>query len=556
MEKGAKKTWWIFLLLALVTLGVYLPSVQFGYVDYDDPAYISGNPYVKQGLSADSVRWAWTYAASAAQMEQGLYEGVTNLWHPLSWMSHMLDAGIWGMDSPGGHHLTSVLLHLASVLVVYLVFARLFGSQWVGLFTALLFAVHPLHVEPVAWLSARKDQLSCLFMFSSLYAYLRIPVKAGRGISWWKAGSVLLYAAALCSKPSVVVMPALLLLIDYKRDDLKFAEGGSVASLWKTVVEIIQTKWLWIIPAVLAAMLTFATQSSGSHAFWIEQSSISGRLQLFAPATWYYLLRSFIPMDLSFHYPRPAWVLQPWLIVTSAALLVAAVAASYRARKKFPSLWFGVVWFLVLLLPVSGLAYVGSSFTADRYMYTALTGLFAALACGMERWLPAMPRRVIGAIIITALALMSSVQLGHWKDSASLFTHAIKAQPHDITGYVNMGSLRQRQGDYQLAAQYYLQALELNKNDYVSWFNLGNCRRHQSDEQGAIEAYRKSLEIYPHYSPSRFNLAHLLLNPGSRYHDLNAAAQLLEALKASGNYRPDKVKILWDTAQELKRLHR
>ena len=132
----------------------------------------------------------------------------------------------------------------------------------------------------------------------------------------------------------------------------------------------------------------------------------------------------------------------------------------------------------------------------------------------------------------------------------------MKAQPHDVTGYVNMGSLQQRQGDYQLAARYYLQALELNKNDYVSWFNLGNCRRHQSDEQGAIEAYRKSLEIYPHYSPSRFNLAHLLLNPSSRYHDLNAAVQLLEELKASANYRPDKVKILWDTAQELKRLQR
>ena len=556
MEKGAKKSWWTFLLLALVTLGVYLPSVQFGYVDYDDPAYISGNPYVNQGLTADSVRWAWTYAASAEQIKEGLYEGVTNLWHPLSWMSHMLDADIWGMDSPGGHHLTSVLLHLASVLLVYLVFARLFGSQWVGLFTALLFAVHPLHVEPVAWLSARKDQLSCLFMFSSLYAYLRIPAQARRGIDWWKAGSVLLYAAALCSKPSVVVMPALLLLIDYKRGDLKLAEGGSLSSLYNTGLEIIRTKWLWILPAVLAAVLTFATQSGGSHAFWIEQSSISGRLQLFAPATWYYLLRSFIPIDLSFHYPRPAWVMQPWLIVTSAALLVAAVAASYRGRKKFPAVWFGVAWFFVLLLPVSGLAYVGSSFTADRYMYTALTGMFAALACGMERWLPTMPRRVIGATIIAALSLMSFAQLAHWKDSASLFTHAMKAQPHDVTGYVNMGSLQQRQGDYQLAARYYLQALELNKNDYVSWFNLGNCRRHQSDEQGAIEAYRKSLEIYPHYSPSRFNLAHLLLNPSSRYHDLNAAVQLLEELKASANYRPDKVKILWDTAQELKRLQR
>ena len=468
----------------------------------------------------------------------------------------MLDADIWGKDSPGGHHLTSVLLHLASVLLVYLVFARLFGSLWVGLFTALLFAVHPLHVEPVAWLSARKDQLSCLFMFSSLYAYLRIPVKAGRGISWWKAGSVLLYAAALCSKPSVVVMPALLLLIDYKRDDLKFAEGGSVASLWKTVVEIIQTKWLWIIPAVLAAIVTFATQSSGSHAFWIEQSSISSRLQLFAPATWYYLLRSFIPMDLSFHYPRPAWVLQPWLIVTSAALLVAAVAASYRGRKKFPAVWFGVVWFLVILLPVSGLAYVGTSFTADRYMYTALTGMFAALACGMERWLPTMPRRVIGAIIITALALMSIVQLAHWKDSASLFTHAMKAQPSDVTGYVNMGSLHQREGRYQDAVQYYTKALTIKPNDYVSWFNLGNCRKQENNERGAIEAYRKSLEIYPHYNPSRFNLAYMLLNPSSPYHDLNTAVQLLEELKASANYRPDKVKILWDTAQELKRLQR
>ena len=544
------------MLLALVTLGIYLPSVQFGYVDYDDPAHISGNPYVKQGLSADSVRWAWTYAASAAQIKEGLYEGVTNLWHPLSWMSHMLDADIWGMDSPGGHHLTSVLLHLASVLLVYLVFARLFGSQWVGLFTALLFAVHPLHVEPVAWLSARKDQLSCLFMFSSLYAYLRIPAQARRGIDWWKAGSVLLYAAALCSKPSVVVMPALLLLIDYKRGDLKLAEGGSLSSLYNTGLEIIRTKWLWILPAVLAAVLTFATQSGGSHAFWIEQSSISGRLQLFAPATWYYLLRSFIPIDLSFHYPRPAWVMQPWLIVTSAALLVAAVAASYRGRKKFPALWFGVVWFFVLLLPVSGLAYVGSSFTADRYMYTALTGMFAALACGMERWLPTMPRRVIGATIITALALMSIVQLAHWKDSASLFTHAMKAQPSDVTGYVNMGSLHQREGRYQDAVQYYTKALTIKPNDYVSWFNLGNCRKQENNERGAIEAYRKSLEIYPHYNPSRFNLAYMLLNPSSPYHDLNTAVQLLEELKASANYRPDKVKILWDTAQELKRLQR
>ena len=556
MEKGAKKSWWTFLLLALVTLGIYLPSVQFGYVDYDDPAHISGNPYVKQGLSADSVRWAWTYAASAAQIKEGLYEGVTNLWHPLSWMSHMLDADIWGMDSPGGHHLTSVLLHLASVLLVYLVFARLFGSQWVGLFTALLFAVHPLHVEPVAWLSARKDQLSCLFMFSSLYAYLRIPAQARRGIDWWKAGSVLLYAAALCSKPSVVVMPALLLLIDYKRGDLKLAEGGSLSSLYNTGLEIIRTKWLWILPAVLAAVLTFATQSGGSHAFWIEQSSISGRLQLFAPATWYYLLRSFIPIDLSFHYPRPAWVMQPWLIMASAALLVMAVAASYRARKKFPALWFGVVWFFVLLLPVSGLAYVGSSFTADRYMYTALTGMFAALACGMERWLPTMPRRVIGATIITALALMSFVQLAHWKDSASLFTHAMKAQPSDVTGYVNMGSLHQREGRYQDAVQYYTKALTIKPNDYVSWFNLGNCRKQENNERGAIEAYRKSLEIYPHYNPSRFNLAYMLLNPSSPYHDLNTAVQLLEELKASANYRPDKVKILWDTAQELKRLQR
>ena len=556
MEKGAKKSWWTFLLLALVTLGIYLPSVQFGYVDYDDPAHISGNPYVKQGLSADSVRWAWTYAASAAQIKEGLYEGVTNLWHPLSWMSHMLDADIWGMDSPGGHHLTSVLLHLASVLLVYLVFARLFGSQWVGLFTALLFAVHPLHVEPVAWLSARKDQLSCLFMFSSLYAYLRIPAQARRGIDWWKAGSVLLYAAALCSKPSVVVMPALLLLIDYKRGDLKLAEGGSLSSLYNTGLEIIRTKWLWILPAVLAAVLTFATQSGGSHAFWIEQSSISGRLQLFAPATWYYLLRSFIPIDLSFHYPRPAWVMQPWLIMASAALLVMAVAASYRARRKFPALWFGVVWFFVLLLPVSGLAYVGTSFTADRYMYNALTGMFAALACGMERWLPTMPRRVIGATIITALALMSIVQLAHWKDSASLFTHAMKAQPSDVTGYVNMGSLHQREGRYQDAVQYYTKALTIKPNDYVSWFNLGNCRKQENNERGAIEAYRKSLEIYPHYNPSRFNLAYMLLNPSSPYHDLNTAVQLLEELKASANYRPDKVKILWDTAQELKRLQR
>lgn len=556
MENGAKKTWWIFLLLALVTLGVYLPSVQFAYVDYDDPAYISGNPYVKQGLSPDSLRWAWTYAASAAQIKEGLYEGVTNLWHPLSWMSHMLDADIWGMDSPGGHHLTSVLLHLASVLLVYLVFVRLFGSLWVGLFTALLFAVHPLHVEPVAWLSARKDQLSCLFMFSSLYAYLRIPEKAGQGIDWWKAGSVLLYAAALCSKPSVVVMPALLLLIDYKRGDLKLAEGRSFSSLSNTALEIMRTKWLWIMPAVLVAVVTFAAQSEGSHAFWIEQSSLSARLQLFAPATWYYLLRCFIPIDLSFHYPRPAWVLQPWIIVASAALLVMAVAACYRARNKFPSLWFGTVWFFVLLFPVSGLAYVGTSFTADRYMYTALTALFAALACGMERWLPAMPRRVIGVIIITALALMSFVQLGHWKDSTSLFAHAIKSQPHDVTGYVNMGSLQQREGNYKLATQYYLQALELKNNDYVSWFNLGNCRRHQSDELGAIQAYRKSLEIYPRYNPSRFNLAYLLLDPGSRHHDLNTAVQLLEELKALGNYRPDKVKILWNTAQELKRLQR
>lgn len=239
-------------------------------------------------------------------------------------------------------------------------------------------------------------------------------------------------------------------------------------------------------------------------------------------------------------------------MVASAVALVFAVIMSYRCRKQFPELWFGVVWFFVLLLPVSGLAYVGSSFTADRYMYTALTGFFAALACGMERWLPGVVRQATGGIIVTVLTVLSYAQVGHWKDSASLFTHALQAQPKDVTAYVNLGGLHQRDGKYELASEYYFQALELNKNDYVSWFNLGNCRRYQKDEAGAIQAYRKSLEIYPHYNPSRFNLAYLLLNPSSRHHDLEAAIQLLESLRASGNYRRSKVDILWGVAEELK----
>jgi len=555
MNQGGKKSWWALGLIITVTLLVFSQSFDFDYVDYDDPAYVSGNPYVNQGLTAKSLRWAWTYAPDPIA-EESLHPGVTNLWHPLTWISHMIDVQCWGANSPGRHHMSSVLLHLGSAVLVFLLFGRLFDSLWVGSFTALLFAIHPLQVEAVAWISGRKDQLSAFFMFASLYSYLRISAAKHRRARLWKGLSVSLYAMALCSKPSVVVMPALLVLIDYQRVGqglvIHGGPGNSIRGVFRGIIRLLREKWLWIVPAVIVAAVTLITQQGGSHAFWIERSNLIDRVLLFGPAVCYYILRCLVPVNLSFHYSCPAWVMQGWVILGCFLVVAGVLLICYRSRTKTPQAWFACLWFMVLIVPVSGMAYVGTSFTSDRYMYTTLTGVFAALAYGLSRF-PLRTSYLAGSVIIAVLVPLSFIQTTHWRDSKALFTHAIEVQPKDKVGYVNMGSLHQREGRYPQAITCYETVIQMVRHDYISWFNLGNCRNKTGDPLGAIDAYRSSLKIFPHYNPSRFNLAYLLLNPNTSYHDLDEATHLLKSIRKSGSYRGSKVDLLLSVAADLKR---
>ena len=491
------KKLFIYLPIILVVLGalIYGKTLFYDFVPYDDPAFVSENHFVAQGFSVEGVRWAFLYDSQVGEL---MHQGIENLWHPLTWLSHMLDVEIFGIDNPGGHHATNVFLFLCTIPLVFWSCAKLLGNVWAGFFMALLWLAHPMKVESVAWISERKDLLSGLFFWGAFGCAIQ-SLKSGVKWKWLGFG---LFVLALLSKPSVVILPPLVVLAygylnEQKKWDLRFLING------------FRQWWTWFAAAGVVAVITVVMQGGGSHEYFIAQSSLKSRVMVAGSGFWFYLYRIVVPFDLNFYY-RPVQLSQ-WIHLLSWVGIFAICALVWLKRSSWGTLFMGIAWLLICWVPVSGILYVGSSFTADRYMYIAFAGLLFPLV----KYLSTLSwGRMVIPVLATFWSFVSWKQVDVWKDGWTLFKHSTKVQPEVAIGWNNLGTLQLRSGKIEDALRSYQHASVANPLDYFSQYHLGLINDKTGNIEKAVSHYMKVLEIYPAYTPALIKLGIIKMKQG------------------------------------------
>ena len=530
--------------LVVITWLVFGQTVRYDFVNYDDNEYVYANPAITSGLTPQGI----TYAFSGRHARN---------WHPLTTLSHMLDCQLWGIRA-GGHHLTNLVLHTIAVVLLFLVLKQMTGAIWQSTFVAALFAIHPLRVESVAWISERKDVLSAIFFMLTLGAYFhyaRSP-SLGRYVTM-----SIMFALGLLSKSMLVTVPFILLLLDYWPLQ-RF--GG-----WSSIKRLILEK----IPL-------FALSAAGGFVtLWVQQSSVARTEQL--PLVWrignglvscvIYVKQMIWPVGLAVFYPHPGDQLPVWEVGLAIVLLGLVSAGVIALRHKRPYLVTGWFWYLTMLVPVIGLIQVGSQAHADRYTYLPQIGLYLLLAWAITDALTSpFQRRILAAtasVAIIALAWCAHIQASYWRNGESLWGHALAVtswnfMAHDGLGecLANRGHLDEAIDQFQLAlniapgyreietnlmlaltkkgrtdeAITHLQALlKEDPNDAQLHYNLGNALRKKGDSRGAIAAYEKALAIQGRYPAAHYNLG-IALDQNGQIEE--AIAHYQEAVKEQPNY--------------------
>lgn len=528
------------LLLLAVTLGVYAQTWNHPFINFDDPKYVTENPFVKAGLSVKGLVWAFTTTA------------VSN-WHPLTWLSHMADVEFFGLN-PGGHHLTSVLVHVACAGLLFLFFSKTTGAPWRSLFVAALFALHPTHVESVAWIAERKDVLSALFFVLTLLAYAQYA--RSRSSARWYGTALALFATGLLAKPMLVTLPVVLLLLDYwplgrlapgsraRAED----EGSRPAALRLVLLE----KLPFFLLSAVSSAITIYAQKAGGAMKSLEAVRFGVRLQNSLVAYARYFGLALYPHDLGIFYPlRRSVPLGPSL--AAAAFLATVSVAVIVLRRHRPYLLVGWGWFLVTLVPVIGLIQVGGQSMADRYTYLPYLGLFVAAVWGVGDVTSRFASRaavlsVAGAGLIIACTCATALQLRYWKDQVELYRHtlevtsdnyiilnnygialaqkgrleeavgtyreALRVWPYSSFAELNLGAALADQGHLGEAIEHYGRALALNPGYAMAEMNLGRAYAKLGVTGEAIRHYEQALSFDPELADSHFNLGYLLVGQG------------------------------------------
>ena len=399
-------------LLFLAVLGLFLPAASHGFITYDDPVYVTENPHVRGGITWAGLRWAFRSTEASN-------------WHPLTWVSHMLDCQLFGL-SPWGHHLTSALLHAASAAVLFAALRAMTGATGRSLLVAALFGVHPLHVESVAWVSERKDVLGGFFWMLSLWAYAHRAAPGGSGPRRGSRCLALAFAAfalGLLCKPTLVTLPCVLLLLDY------WPLGRWSAATAPVRRALVLEKLPFFAASAAACAATLLAQGRGGAVASLEEFPLAARLGGAAIAYCRYLGKCFVPSGLSVFYPSSAQTPPPGEVLLAGLLLAAISAAALAGARRRPYLIVGWLWFLGTLVPVIGLVQVGGQSIADRYTYLPLIGVFVAVVWGAEEAcrgrLGGRLAPVLAAASAAALAALSARQLAFWADGTRLFEHAL-----------------------------------------------------------------------------------------------------------------------------------
>jgi protein O-mannosyl-transferase len=465
------------LLLAVVTLALYNPVNRHLFVNYDDDRYVTENAHIRQGLTGDTISWALTSTEQAN-------------WHPLTWMSHALDVSLFRLN-PVGHHLTSVLLHVVNVWLLFLLLMWATNRLGPSLFVAALFAVHPINVESVAWIAERKNVLCTFFFLLTLGVYGWYSKKP----CWQRyLAVVVLFAAGLASKPMVITLPLVLLLLDYW--PLARVQGSSEnRTPWSRLV--LEKLPLFGFSAA-SAIITMYAQQSGGAVRSAAEFSFGVRIANAIYAYGMYLWKMFWPSHLAPLYPHPGDSLSPWRVLLAAVVLmiITALLWKFRSRRYLPAGWF---FFLGTLVPVIGLVQVGEAAMADRYAYIPLIGIFVMIGFGFsdiarqKNWglLPTIP----AAAVVVALSFATYRQIGYWRSNEELWSHTLAITSDNFVAENNLGGALILEGREEEAHAHFESAARINPRDPMSHSNLGTYYETHNRIREAVKEYEAAIAM-------------------------------------------------------------
>ncbi|MBN1663195.1 MAG: tetratricopeptide repeat protein [Deltaproteobacteria bacterium] len=521
-----KKNLFAALLLSACVLIVYWPVQNYEFTNYDDYQYVKNNKNIQSGFTAKSIAYAFTDIS-------------TSNWHPVTMLSHMLDWSIYGMNA-GGHHWTSVIIHIFNAVLLFLFFKTATGALWRSAFAAALFALHPINVDSVAWIAERKNLLCTFFWFAAMLFY--IPYVRSPG---WKRylPVVTFFALGLMSKPMAVTLPFALLLLDYwplnriKTIRLCKEQGEPAAGAGRKVkisFVLLEKIPLFVLSAASIAVTVYAAHSERAINS-LQRVPAGNRAANVIVSYVAYLKKLLWPVDFSVFYPFNYHI--PLWQVASAALLICIITFLVcRYYRKLPYLPVGWFWYLGTLVPVIGIVHVGHQSMADRYAYIPFIGLFLIFTWGITDLLKkyaSVKTLAAGALgLIAALMILAQNQLTYWQNSYTLYQNVLRFAPDHFVPYKGIAIYMFDQGRYPEAADYFRIAISYNKDDAILHNNLGAASERLGKKQEAEKEYREAIRLDPKYATSYSNLGALLLGRGK--HD-----EALKTLREAARLDPD-----------------
>ena len=523
--------WLLAALLALVTIAVYWPVTGNDFVNYDDDVYVTANPHVQGGLTMENIKWAFSSQVSAN-------------WHPVTILSHMLDCQVYGLK-PWGHHLTNLLLHALNTALVFLLLRGLTGGLWRSVMVAVLFAVHPLHVQSVVWVAERKDVLSAFFGLLALIAYARYAKKKSSnsqlpGASKWSEdGSTLNYVLALffftlglMSKAMLVTLPCVMLLLDYwplKR--IRNSEFG-IRNFIKLLVEKIP----FFVLAAAMSIVTFLVQKQGGAVMAVGDYPLDNRVENALMAYCRYTGKFLWPADLAAFYPHVShWPMAEVLL--AGVILCGSTALFVWGRQRFPFLLMGWLWFVGTLVPVIGLVQVGEQSMADRYTYFPSLGLFILVIWGAAElarcWrFQTTVLSVAGSAVVLLCIASTRQQLRYWKDSEALFRHALAVTDDNALAETDLGLAVLGKGRFDEAVGHLQAAVRLKPSAAEVHNNLGTAYLNKKQYDEAIGQFQAAISLKPSHVKAHANL-------GLAFLDKNNFDGAISEFQETVNLQPD-----------------
>jgi tetratricopeptide (TPR) repeat protein len=557
--------------LAALTITAFLQLDGCDFINFDDPSYVSENVHIQNGVTLEAVRWAFTTAYQAN-------------WHPLTWMSHMLDVQLFGLNARG-HHLTNLFFHVANTILLFLIFYRMTKAPWKSAFVAALFAIHPLHVESVAWVAERKDVLSTFFWMLTVGAYIHY-VEHPRLKNYLAVPA--LFVLGLMAKPMLVTLPFVLLLLDFwplqrlqgawsmeqaarsesqntdlereplsaskrKRKSAKkrVAQGAPPSPMLPLlsgtgpylfacsrlrVKKLLLEKIPLFVLAALSCAATYTAQAKGGAVKSLQSFPLGDRIANAFVSYIVYIWKTIWPSDLAVYYPHSGF-LSPWQVLGAIFLLGAVTTGVLLRAKRFPYLATGWLWFAGTLVPVIGIVQVGNQAMADRYAYIPLIGLFVMAAWGIPELLRKWRYRkealiASSALVLSSLFAVTWTQVGYWQNSITLYDHALKVSAfNDVIRY-NLGLAYAKLADLRQAIDNYDRAIEINPGYVDAYVSRGIVYDELHSFARAIEDFDRAVKIDP-------ECAYAYNDRGAAYAKLGNAGQAIEDYGRAINANPD-----------------